>query len=107
MGVSDQDVRSVGVNLAGTQVAGVSTDGDRVLLTEVRDPEADVEPILSGGTDLLPPVWDAADRIWMVNRPAREAQIAVYDDGRLRRSTCPASAARRCRRSWCRETGRG
>ncbi len=60
-----------------------------MLLTEVRDPEADVEPILSDGTGLLPPVWDAADRIWMVNRPARGAQIAVYDDGRRREVDVP------------------
>ncbi len=94
MGVSDQDVGSVAVNLAGTQVAGVSTDGDRVLLTEVRDPEADVEPILSGGTGLLPPVWD-------VGRPDLDGQPTrprSADRGLRRRPPARGGRARHQRR---------
>ena len=89
MGIEDRGVRSIGVNLAGSQVAGVSTAGDTVLLTEVRDSEAVVDDILSDGNHLLPPVWDSANRVWMVNRPASGAQIVVYDRGRRRTVDVP------------------
>ncbi len=81
MGTEVQDIRSVGVNLTGARVAGVTTDGARVLLTEVRAPDADVTEILPGGSDLLPPAWDFADRLWLVDRTATGARVSVYDEG--------------------------
>lgn len=80
MGAEDQDVRSVGLNLSGSRVAGVGSGGDRVLLTDVRTPDAEVVQVLSEGVDLLPPVWDFADRLWLLNRPPGGAQLLVYDE---------------------------
>ena len=84
MGIEDQGLRSVGVSLAGTTVAGVSADGSAVLQTEVRTADADVTEIVSGATDLLPPVWDHADRLWLLNRTATGARISVHTEDGLR-----------------------
>ncbi len=84
-GVEDQAVRSIGVNLSGARVAGVGSGGDRVLLTDVRDPDADVDEILSGGSDLLPPVWDFADRLWLLDRRSGSAQVLVRNSDSSRR----------------------
>jgi len=83
MGESVLGVRSIAVNLTGSRVAGVGAGGDRVLLTDVRNPDTDVTQVASGGTDLLPPVWDFADRLWLVDRTASGAAVAVLRDGRL------------------------
>ena len=40
MGEQELGVRSVAVNLTGSRVAGVGTEGDRLLVTDVRDPRA-------------------------------------------------------------------
>jgi hypothetical protein len=80
MGADEQGLRSVGVGLTGVRVAGVSAAGSAVLLTDVRSPDADVTEIVSGATDLLPPVWDHADRIWLLNRTGTGARISVYDE---------------------------
>lgn len=80
LGVEDQGIRSVGVNLSGSRVAAVSSRGARVLLTDVRDPDADVVEILSGGSDVQPPVWDFAERLWVLNPNAGSAEILVHDD---------------------------
>lgn len=85
LGSEDQAVRSVGVNLSGARVAGVGSGGGRVLLTDVRDRDADVVEILSGGSDLLPPVWDFADRLWLLDRHSGSAQVFVRNTERPRR----------------------
>lgn len=80
MGSRELGVRSVGVSLTGSTVAAVSADGARVLLTEVRTPEADVTEIVGGAEDLLPPLWDVADRLWLVDRTATGARVSVHDE---------------------------
>ena len=84
MGADDLGVRSIAVNLTGARVAGVSTSGDRVLVTDVRNADADVLTVVPGSSDLLPPVYDFADRLWLVDRTVDGAEVSVYDDGRLR-----------------------
>ena len=79
MGTRDYGVRSVGVSLTGSTVAGATADG-RVLVTEVRSDDSDVTPVVDGATDLLPPVWDFADRLWLLNRTATGARVSMYDD---------------------------
>jgi hypothetical protein len=88
-GAADQGLRSVGVDLAGARVAGVSGQGDRVLVTDVRDPEADVTEVVSGGTDLLPPAWDFADRIWLLDRSEDGARVSVIRRGTQRELRVP------------------
>ena len=83
MGEKARGLGAIAVNLGGTRVAGVTTRGDRVLVTDVDDPEATVTHVASGGTRLLPPAWDYSDRMWVVNRPAGGAELSVRDGGRL------------------------
>jgi hypothetical protein len=88
-GTADQGVRSVAVNLTGARVAGVSAAGDALLVSDVRDPDASVTEVGSGATDLLPPSWDHADRVWAVDRTAAGAAVTVVQDGRVREVRVP------------------
>ena len=84
MGAETQGVSSIGVDLPGTTVAGVTEAGDRILLTDVRDAEAAVVEVVSDGTRLLAPAWDFADRMWVTDRPVGGAVLSVRSGGRLR-----------------------
>lgn len=84
MGATEVGVRSVGVTLDGTRVAGVTAGGDAVQVTDVRTPDADLVEVVSGATDLAPPVWDDAERLWLLDRASGGAQISVVDDDRPR-----------------------
>jgi hypothetical protein len=68
MGSSELGVRSIAVSLDGGTVAGVTEDGGRVLVTSVRGTEPEVEEVVSGAGDLLPPAWDFDDRLWLADR---------------------------------------
>lgn len=76
MGVERLGVRSIGVNLAGHRVAGISGDGRSVLVAPVEGEGSAVE-IASGARNLLPPAWDFADRIWLADRARGGAEISV------------------------------
>lgn len=76
MGVERLGVRSIGVNLAGDRVAGISGDGRSVLVAPVEGDGSAVE-IASGARNLLPPAWDFADRIWLADRARGGAVITV------------------------------
>lgn len=76
MGVNRLGVRSIGVNLAGDRVAGVSGNGRSVLVAPV-DVEGRAVEVASGARDLLPPAWDFADRIWLADRGPGGAVISV------------------------------
>lgn len=84
MGASEIGVRSLGVTLDGTRVAGVTSDGTSVQVTEVRTQDADLVEVVSGVTDLAPPVWDDAERLWLLDRASGGAQISVVVDERPR-----------------------
>ncbi|MGZ5401344.1 MAG: LpqB family beta-propeller domain-containing protein, partial [Nocardioides sp.] len=76
MGSERLGVRSIGVDLAGERVAGVSGDGRSLLVAPV-DVEGTAVEVASGARDLLPPAWDFADRIWLADRAAGGAVISV------------------------------
>ena len=76
MGVDRLGVRSIGVNLMGERVAGVSGDGRSVLVAPVEVEGRAVE-VASGAHDLLPPAWDFADRLWLADRALGGALISV------------------------------
>ena len=95
MGESELGVSSIGVDLTGNQVAGVTTGRDRILLTEVGNPDAEVVEVVSGGTRLLPPAWDFADRMWVAHRPPGGVALSVRDGGRIRPVTVPGISGRK------------
>jgi len=82
MGQEDQGVAAVSADLAGARVAGVTAGGGRILVTDVRDADAQVVEVARGGTRLLPPPWDFAERMWIIDRPAGGARLSVRDSGR-------------------------
>lgn len=76
MGAESLGVRSIGVNLTGDRVAGVTNGGRDVLVAPVDD-DGRAKQVASGGRNLLPPAWDFADRIWLADRARGGAVISV------------------------------
>ncbi len=98
MGAERLGVRSIGVNLAGDRVAGVSGDGRAVLVAPV-DGDGGAKEIASGARNLLPPAWDFADRIWLADRSPGGAVISyVIGDQAPRAIEVPGVSGRDVRR---------
>ncbi|QIK75612.1 LpqB family beta-propeller domain-containing protein [Nocardioides piscis] len=76
LGTQRLGARSIGVNLSGVRVAAVSGDGGSVLVAPV-DEEGRAVQVVSAARDLLPPAWDFADRLWLVERGAGRARVSV------------------------------
>ncbi|GAB2885057.1 LpqB family beta-propeller domain-containing protein [Nocardioides pacificus] len=81
-------LRDFAVDLQGTHVAGISRDGTRALLASLNE-DGPVTTPAADGTDLLKPAWDFADRIWLVDRTRRGAEVSVVFDGRRRAVDVP------------------
>jgi hypothetical protein len=81
LGGTDYGLTSVTVNLTGDVAAGVSGDGSSVLRAPVRG-SGTVREVLSGAADLLPPAWDAAGRLWLVDRARGAARVSYVEGNR-------------------------
>ena len=93
--VRDRASRSVGVNLAGSRVAGVLHRRRPVLLTEVRDADADVEQVLSGGTmTCCRPCGTTPTGSGWSTACRRRADLGAATASGCAGATCPASAGR-------------
>ena len=75
LGTQRFGISSIGVNLSGDRVAGISGDGGAVLVAPV-DGEGTVKEVASGARNLLPPAWDSADRIWLTDRARGGAVVS-------------------------------
>jgi len=95
MGQTEVGVRSVGVTLDGSRVAGVLDGGDAVQVTDVRTEGAELVEVASDSTDLAPPVWDDAERLWLLDRAPGGAQISVVVGERPREVDVPGVSGRR------------
>jgi hypothetical protein len=100
-GSVDLGLRSIGVDLPAKQIAGVTRDG-RSVLTAPRDrvntdpPTAqDAKLVYSGGTDLLPPVYDLYDQLWLVDDTRGGAVLSVVREGTARRLQAPGISGHR------------
>jgi Lipoprotein LpqB beta-propeller domain/Sporulation and spore germination len=82
-GVERFDLGSAGVNLRGTLAAGVTRTGS-VLVAPLSDPDGGVSEVLAGASSLLPPAWDFADRLWLVDRTGSGARIWLVVGGQVR-----------------------
>ena len=89
MGEEDLGVDAVSVDLAGTRAAGVTSNGERILVTDVRDADAQPVEVVRDGVRLLPPAWDFADRMWIINRPGGRAELSVRQRGEVRAVRVP------------------
>jgi hypothetical protein len=97
-GESAYGVRSVGVNLDATTVAGVSGGGHSVLMAPVFGPTTNVRQVVSAANDLLRPAWDFADRVWLVDRAPGGAQISYVRHERPTSVRVPGVTGRSVRR---------
>jgi len=86
-GTKDYGLRSIAVDLPAEQVAGVSGDGDRVLVTprSLETGQArvsrDADVVYSGAADLLQPSWDIYGQVWLVDQRREGATLAVVRSG--------------------------
>ncbi|MFC4784129.1 LpqB family beta-propeller domain-containing protein [Nocardioides sp. MAHUQ-72] len=81
LGGTQYGLRSVAVNLDATQAAGVSGEGDSVLVAPVGGATDEVRQVVSSASNLLTPAWDFADRIWLVDRAPGGAQVSYVEGG--------------------------
>lgn len=82
MGTQRLGVRSIGLTLGGDRVAAVSGDGTAVLVAPVDDEQGSAVEVLSGATNLLPPAWDFADRMWLLDRTPDGARVSMMRGNR-------------------------
>lgn len=94
LGAPGTRLRDFAVDLQATHVAGVSGDGSRVLLASLNEDGPVTTPAV-GATDLLKPAWDFADRLWLVDRTERGAEVSVVVAGRRRVVDVPGISGRR------------
>ncbi len=80
-GTKKYGLRSIAVDPANTKIAGVSSNGESVLVTSLTNADARVAEVASGATNLLPPVWDLSGRLWLVDRRPSGAVVIVLADG--------------------------
>ncbi|MCW2738286.1 LpqB family beta-propeller domain-containing protein [Nocardioides sp.] len=77
LGEGGYDVRSIGVDVAGSRVAAISADGTRMVVAPAEAPGGQVSTLISGAVDLADPVWDYRDRIWALDRNGGRARIIL------------------------------
>lgn len=87
-------LRTLGISLSSEQAAAVTTSGTSLLLAPVSDVEASPVEVVSGATDLLPPAWDFAGRLWWVDRTGAGARVEVLVDGERRSLEVPGLSGR-------------
>ncbi|MEO5853655.1 MAG: GerMN domain-containing protein [Nocardioides sp.] len=81
-GTDDYGFTDIGVNLDSTLVAGLTDGATSVLVGPTYEPDGSLEQVVSGASSLLAPVWDFADRMWLVDRTTDGGQlILVGKDG--------------------------
>jgi lipoprotein LpqB-like beta-propeller protein/sporulation and spore germination protein len=82
-GQRDYGLRELSVNLAGTQVVGVTRDGTALRQAPVDVAQGQqVRTLVSGATNLLHPAWDHTDRMWLLDRTADGARVSYVSRGR-------------------------
>ncbi|MBZ5737322.1 LpqB family beta-propeller domain-containing protein [Nocardioides mangrovi] len=82
MGAAAVGIRTVGISLGAGTAAGVTDDGRSVLEAPVSGADkGKVVTAYDDGTDLLPPVWDFASRLWLVDRTPDGAVVSWVAGG--------------------------
>lgn len=90
-------LRSIGVDLDSTRVAGVTAGGDRLLVAHLREAGGPVQTAVDGAEDLLPPAWDFAGRLWVVDGTSRGAVVRFVRGAGASRLRVPGISNRRVR----------
>lgn len=97
LGTVDLGVRSIGVDLDGARVAGVTDDGADLLVAPVQAAAGKTTRPVVGAVDLAAPSWDHRDRIWLLDRGAGRARVIVVVDGSAREVDVPGITGRPAR----------
>jgi hypothetical protein len=75
-------LRSIGVDLPGQHVAGVTSDGTRVLESAMNGtPGQSQVRTVYAGTDVLRPVYDLYGHVWVLDRTVSGARLSVVRAG--------------------------
>jgi hypothetical protein len=82
------DPRSLGVDMTGQHFGLVSEDGSLVYLLNRSGPAEGRVIEAYAGTDVLRPMWDWTDRMWLVDRTYEGTRVVLVNRGRSR--TVPA-----------------
>ena len=77
MSTTDYGLRELSVDLLAHQVAGVSASGREVLVADLTEPTSSTREVISQGEDILKPVWDFQDRLWLVDRRSAGAAVSL------------------------------
>lgn len=70
-------LREFSVNLTASRVAGVTSNGQEVVVADADEASSTPLRVLNAGQDLAKPVWDFADRLWLLDRRTSGAAISV------------------------------
>ncbi|WP_416956513.1 GerMN domain-containing protein [Nocardioides sp. T5] len=89
------DLRSIGVNLAGARVAGVTAAGTELVLAPTEAATGEVATVVVGAVDLAAPHWDYRDRIWVLDRNGGRARVIQVVDGEAGEVEVPGLTGRR------------
>ena len=92
---SGVDLRSIGVNLAGARVAGVTATGSELVVAPTEAPTGEVAAVVVGAVDLAAPHWDYRDRIWVLDRNGGSARVLQVVDGAAGEVEVPGLTGRR------------
>jgi hypothetical protein len=94
LGEEDAGLRSIGVSISGSHVAGVTSDGTQLVLAPTEAPDGEVTTAVTGAVDLAAPSWDYRDRVWVLDRTSGRARVIVVVDGSASLVTVPGVTGR-------------
>jgi hypothetical protein len=88
-GAATTGARSLGVDMASQRFAVVGRDGLAVTVLPRAGEDAAPLRTVYTGTDVLRPMWDRTDRLWLVDRTSGGPMVVVVHRGRARRLPAP------------------
>jgi hypothetical protein len=95
LGQREYGVRDVSVDLHEETVVAVTNDGTRLLQAPVREVSGRGPRVVVGAaSDLAHPAWDAAGRVWLLDRRPSGALVSVLSGGRQRQVRVPGVTGR-------------
>ena len=94
LGDEDVRLRSIGVAVSGSHVAGVSSTGTELYVAPTEAPDGTITTLLTGAVDLAAPNWDHRDRVWVLDRGAGQARVVLVEDGAARPIDVPGLSGR-------------
>jgi Lipoprotein LpqB beta-propeller domain/Sporulation and spore germination len=86
-------LRSIAVDPRSDGVAGVTEDGERLFMGQLHGGAA-AQEVVKDAVDLLPPSWDLAGRLWLVDRRPGGALISAVVRGRAQAVVVPGITGR-------------